>query len=145
MFVTLAVALFDTRTGKLTYLNGGHNPPLLSTKGRPFAPWDPPKGKLLGVEPNADFSTKELALHPGDTLVLYTDGVSEAENVRHEMFDVGRAAKALSQAGSRGNVIEIVENLEKAIARFAGDAPQSDDITVLALHYRQEPTESPTI
>lgn len=145
MFVTLAVVLLDTRTGKLTYLNGGHNPPLLSTQGRPFALWEPPKGKVLGVEPNADFSTRELVLQPGETLVLYTDGVTEAENERHEQFKVARAAKALSQGGPHGGVIEIVENLEKAIGSFAGGAPQSDDITMLALRYKGDASDLPSV
>jgi len=145
MFVTLAVVLLDTRTGKLTYLNGGHNPPLLSCQGRPFALWEPPKGKVLGVEPNASFSVKELVLQPGDTLVLYTDGVSEAENERHDQFKVGRAAKALSQAGPHGGVIEIVENLEEAIGNFAGGAQQSDDITVLALRYKGDASDLPSV
>ncbi len=145
MFVTLAVALFDTRTGKLTYLNGGHNPPLISSRGQPFRVWDPPKGKLLGFEPNAEFAIKEMILEPGDTLVLYTDGVSEAENEHHEIFNVSRAAAAMSQPGNGSGVVEIVENLEKAIAGFAGNAPQSDDITVLALRHRGDPGESPAI
>jgi sigma-B regulation protein RsbU (phosphoserine phosphatase) len=145
MFVTLAVVLFDTRTGRLTYLNGGHNPPLLSVCAQPFAPWQPPKGKALGVEPQAAFSTSEFVLQPGDTLVLYTDGVTEAENERHEQFNVARAAKALSQAIPYARVIETVANLERAIGDFTGDAPQSDDITVLALRYQGDLGDFPHV
>lgn len=84
-------------------------------------------------------------MQPGDTLVLYTDGVSEAENERLEQFGVGHAAKALSQAGPQGSVIEIVENLEKTIASFAGDAAQSDDITMLALRYQGDAIDLPSL
>jgi sigma-B regulation protein RsbU (phosphoserine phosphatase) len=139
MFVTLAVALLDTNKGTLTYLNGGHNPPFLSTNGQAFATWSPPSGTLLGFDPDATFSTTELQMQRGDTIVLWTDGVSEAENVQHEQFNLQRAASALDLVGPGGDITRMVENLEKAITSFAGDAPQSDDITVLALRYVGQP------
>lgn len=135
MFVTLAVALLDIRTGKLTYLNGGHNPPFLALNGQPFKIWQPPINPLLGVDAEATFSTTELTLQPGDALVLYTDGVSEAENARQEQFKVEGAASALAQSAPQGNVVRMVDHLAEAIASFAGGTEQSDDITVLALRY----------
>lgn len=136
MFVTLAVALLDIRTGKLTYLNGGHNPPFLALNGQPFKVWQPPMNPLLGVDADVVFSTTELTLQPGDALVLYTDGVSEAENAHHEQFKVERAASALAQAAAGGDVVRMVDHLAEAISNFADGTEQSDDITVLALRYR---------
>lgn len=135
MFVTLAVAILDTRTGRLTYLNGGHNAPLLSLNGRPFGLWAPPTGALLGFDPDATFSTSEMTLQPGDTLVLYTDGVPEAENCSLEQFTVARSEEALSRAGANGNVFQLVERLAAAVDGFAGEHEQSDDVTILALRY----------
>jgi phosphoserine phosphatase RsbU/P len=145
MFVTLGVALLDTTTGKLTYLNGGHNPPFLSTKGQPFGLWPPPEGPLLGFDPDAKFSVTERLLQPDDMIVLWTDGVSEAENQHHEQFSVERAAQALGQSLPATDVAGMVQNLEKAVAKFAGEAEQSDDITILALRYRGEHGISPSI
>ena len=145
MFVTLAVALLDTRTGKLTYLNGGHNPPFLAMNGQPFKIWKPPTDPLLGFEAEVAFSITEMTLQPGDGLVLYTDGVTEAENEHHEQFKVERAANALAQAAPGSNVVEMVDHLVEAIASFAGGTEQSDDITVLALRYRGESPEPPAI
>jgi sigma-B regulation protein RsbU (phosphoserine phosphatase) len=135
MFVTLAVVLLDTGTGKLIYLNGGHNPPLLSTRGQPFRQFNPAAGILLGVEPKAEFRPEELQLHPGDTLLLYTDGVPEAENSAKEGFTMERTAAALNRTGPSGGVVRLVDDLVADVAKFAGDAPQSDDITVLGLRY----------
>jgi len=145
MFVTLAVAFLDTRTGKLTYLNGGHNPPFLAMNGQPFKIWNPPTCPLLGFDADGAFSTAELTLQPGDGLVLYTDGVSEAENARHEQFNVERAASALGQSVHEGDVVGMVDHLVGAITNFADGTEQSDDITILALRYRGEPAAPPAI
>jgi sigma-B regulation protein RsbU (phosphoserine phosphatase) len=133
MFVTLAVVILDTGTGRLTYLNGGHNPPFLARKGELFQPMNVPKGTLLGVEPRSAFEVQEGNLSPGDTLVLYTDGVTEAENSLKEQFTDARAARALDEAHRAMGAAVVAESLEKAVLGFAGDAPQSDDITILVL------------
>ena len=143
MFVTLAVALLDTSTGRLTYLNGGHNPPFLALKGQPFNIWNPPQAALLGFDPEATFCAAEMVLQPGDTLVLYTDGVSEAENARLEQFTVERAGEALTQSAD-GDAVELVEQLATSVSSFAGGHEQSDDITILALRYRGQNPVSPT-
>jgi sigma-B regulation protein RsbU (phosphoserine phosphatase) len=145
MFVTLAVALLDTRTGKLTYLNGGHNPPFLAINGEPFKIWNPPTCPMLGFEVASDFSTTELTLQPGDGLVLYSDGVSEAENAQREHFNLERAARALQEGAHEGDTVRMVDHLTGAIASFTGGAEQSDDITLLALRYRGEPAVPPAI
>lgn len=141
MFVSLAVGLLDTRTGKLIYLNGGHNPPLLATRHGPFEVWDPPKGMLMGINPQAEFRSAELTLGEGDTLVLYTDGVSEAENAEGLQFGLDRMRVALSQAGPPYAVTSVTASLEQALTEFTGGVPQGDDITLLTLQYRGEHRE----
>jgi sigma-B regulation protein RsbU (phosphoserine phosphatase) len=135
MFVTLFVGLLDVTTGRLTYVNGGHNPPLFSANGNPFELLAVPKGILLGVSENAQYEIAELTLHSGDTLVLYTDGVTEAENTRQDIFSVDRARQVLGTVTKDQNITAIVKNLNDAVAQFSKGVPQSDDITMLALRY----------
>jgi len=136
MFVTLAVLILDTDTGVLTYLNGGHNPVLIARAGESFEVWDPPTGMLLGVHEHAVFTLKERLLVPGDAVVLYTDGVTEAENPAREMFGLERTLSALSPPLPGHPAAEMIAGLETALAAFVHDAPQSDDVTVLGLAYR---------
>jgi sigma-B regulation protein RsbU (phosphoserine phosphatase) len=145
MFVTLAVVILDTRTGQLTYLNAGHNPPFLSINGQPFSLWDPPPGTLLGIQSTARYSPRELRLSPGDTVVLYTDGVTEAENAERQLFQTHRAAAALNRSGPHGNLVELIHGLEQSLVSFAGNEPQSDDITVLAIRYLGESEPAPGV
>jgi sigma-B regulation protein RsbU (phosphoserine phosphatase) len=88
------------------------------------------------VEPTARFEILEGALQPGDTIVLYTDGVTEAENASQELFGTERARQILSGLEPRGKAADLVVGLEDAVTAFVGEAPQSDDITVLALNFR---------
>jgi phosphoserine phosphatase RsbU/P len=135
MFVTMAVALIDTASGCLTYLNAGHNPPALSVAGGNFRLWDPPKGPLLGVAPKAVYEVRELKLGQGDTLLFYTDGVTEAENANLEIFGVARLTGALEARGPFNGAEAVVEQVDLALAAFVAGAHQSDDITMLALRY----------
>lgn len=134
MFVTLFVGVLNVTTGRLLYANGGHNPPLFARAGQPFAPLPLPKGMLLGVFEQARYPVAEVTLLPGDALVLYTDGVTEAEDTRRAIFSEARAAEVLSVVPSR-ETTQLVKSLEEAIRHFAKGQPQSDDITILALRY----------
>jgi sigma-B regulation protein RsbU (phosphoserine phosphatase) len=136
MFVTLAVAILDTSDGRLTYLNAGHNPPVLATGGLGFAYWTPPKGALLGVAPGASFEVRQAVLSPGDTLLLYTDGVTEAENGALGLYGNERLTQTLSSGFPHASAEAVVAAVEASVTAFAGGAPQSDDITLLALRYR---------
>jgi sigma-B regulation protein RsbU (phosphoserine phosphatase) len=135
MFVTLYVAILCVRDGRLALLNGGHNPPLLSRGGQRFELMEGAKGPLLGVMPGARFSAAETVLRPGDRLLLYTDGITEAENLRHEFFTTGRLLETVNAAGE-GDLRRLVDSVISAVTTHANGAIQSDDITLLALHYR---------
>jgi sigma-B regulation protein RsbU (phosphoserine phosphatase) len=132
MFVTLFVAILEVPTGRLEYSVGGHNPPLLSQGGAAFGELGGAAGILLGVLPGATYPVNEIRLQPGDRLLLYTDGVTEAENPAQDLLTLGRAMEALNQAG-RVQAEELAAALNAAVREFSHGASQSDDITILAL------------
>jgi sigma-B regulation protein RsbU (phosphoserine phosphatase) len=136
MFVTLFYAVYDPENGMFTYANGGHNPPLLvhpdgSSEELPLT-----GGIALGLVSDFKYVERTLRLMPGDALILYTDGVTEAMNEELLEFGVPRLIKVFevdppsSAEDTTGRVFEAVHD-------FAGEADQSDDITCLVLHRRQ--------
>lgn len=135
MFVTLFLALFDPDSGKFTYSFGGHNPPLhLSRDGS--ASWlQGDSGMALGIFDDAVFSAQTLTLQPGDSVLLYTDGVSEAMDGDNNAFGEQRLSDLL--AGNPGSdAQQLVESVIAAVNGFVRGAEQSDDITLLALQTR---------
>jgi phosphoserine phosphatase RsbU/P len=134
MFVTLFVGLLNVVTGKLYYMNGGHNPPLLAHKNSSFIPLIVPNNVLVGVYDLARYKVSKIQLQVGDTLVLYTDGVTDAENSQGELFSIAQAIDVLTTTNS-ADVKTMVDTLSDKIAEFCDTQPQSDDITVLILQY----------
>ena len=135
MFVTLVCGILDMATGDLVYSNAGHNPPVLLRAGkRPeFLPLPP--GLVLGAAEEAAFETRSIRLFPGDRLLLYTDGVTEAMDVDQQLFSDERLLRETTwMAGETPR--QMVERLMAAVQTHAGGTAQSDDITVLALHYK---------
>jgi len=132
MFVTFLCAVFEPKTGRLTLANGGHCSPVLLRSGEPPQRLTPHIGTALGFEPAIVFPRTELNLLPGDTLLLYTDGVTEAFDPREELY--GNDRLLADAAGLTGqSAPEIAAGLLRKIRAFAGDAPQSDDIAILTL------------
>jgi sigma-B regulation protein RsbU (phosphoserine phosphatase) len=132
MFVTFLCAVFDPGSGRLVLANAGHcRPVLLSADGPPG--WAVKNmGTALGFEPDLEFERTELTLRTGDTLVFYTDGVSEAFNPHDECYGNERL---LTDAGALAgqSPLAITAGLLQKVRTFAGSAPQSDDIAILAL------------
>lgn len=135
MFTTAFAAVLDAESGVLTYFNGGHPPPLLSRAGGAFEFVPVPRGLVVGVMEGVPYEATTLQLQPGDRLVAYSDGVTEAESAGGEMFGDDRLRAVLDQCG-RDDAAGLVEAGREAVRRFAVDAPQSDDITLLALVFR---------
>ncbi len=135
MFVTLFCGILNFKTGELLFANAGHNAPvLMAAEGEPrWLESDP--GFMLGIMEDWQYDTSRLMLHPGDALVLYSDGVTEAMNVRKEFFTDEALLRTLAACPDR-NPEALVTAVLEAVAGFAGEEPQSDDITVLALRYR---------
>ena len=132
MFVTLLYAVYDPATGELTYANGGHNTPLILHADGTSTELPLTGGVALGVMDDMDFEQGSITLAPGDALVLYTDGVTEAMNGEHEELGMERLQEILAATSSRSPE-EINRSIFNGIRAFAGGAPQSDDITCLTL------------
>ena len=128
-FVTLFVAELDPSTGDLKYINAGHNPPLIGRMSGHIEQLSS-GGFPLGIFPSAEFEVGETQLQPGESLVIYSDGVSEANNIKEEEFgmerlmDVVRRNLPASAAGLRDKV-------ESALSAFTQTAPANDDITLV--------------
>jgi sigma-B regulation protein RsbU (phosphoserine phosphatase) len=133
LFVTVFYAVFDPATGVLTYSNGGHNPPLLRRANGHVEMLTSAAGLVLGMFP-ASYDEDTVQLAPGDTLVLYTDGVTEAFNVDVQMYEEARLVERVRDDGgatAKGLVTAIFDS----VIGFSGAAPQSDDITVAVLSW----------
>jgi sigma-B regulation protein RsbU (phosphoserine phosphatase) len=129
MFVTLVC--LDVRPGRVTCANAGHDVSLLVGAGAP-RPVFPSTGTVLGLFPGRTYTREALELPPGATLLLYTDGVTEARDKGQELFGEGRLHACFAEGGeatARGSV----ERLLRHVHDFAAGAAPSDDITILAL------------
>lgn len=132
MFVTLFYAILDANKMTLTYVNAGHNPPLLFRSGATDIALLEAKGIAWGVIEQVDLEEVELGLKRGDTVVLYTDGVTEALNDAGEEFGSARLMAVLSaQSGSSAR--ELIVQIRDAIQAFTGNPPQFDDITLMVV------------
>ena len=137
MFVTVIMAVYDPHSGEVTYSSAGHDPPVV-VRADGHAEQLPAMGGIaLGIAPEDIFvkNLKEhtITLEPGETLLLYTDGVSEAMNVYHEEFGIAQILK-LFEGNPPKNADEAMKTVFDAVTEFAGEAPASDDITCLTLH-----------
>ena len=131
MFVTVFYAIYDIRTGLVNYCNAGHNPPYL-LHGADSTMVRGSKNPMLGSFDGLQYKDGSLQMEPGDTLVMYTDGVTEAMNGSHEELGPERFGQILQNARDMGSQ-EIVKAVKTGIADFVGDARQSDDITMLVI------------
>ena len=138
MFVTAWMGLLDLRTGLLRYANAGHNPPLIRSQNGTYAYLKTrPNFVLAGME-QVPYRTCELQLRPGDEIFLYTDGVTEAQNGRQELFGEQRLLSALNERKGL-SVQETCETVRASVDSFVGGADQFDDITMVCLKLNNLP------
>ena len=130
MFVTLFCGVLDLKTGVLEYCNAGHNSPLIFTDNIAKLPVEP--NLPLGIVQDFTYKGQSIEIKHDDALCLYTDGVTEAENIHHELFGDARLEAVLHQ---RRSAMDHLEAIKTAVTEFVGEAPQSDDITLLFIHY----------
>ena len=136
MFVTLFYCTLDQATGDMAYVNAGHNPPL-HYSGRAAALHTLlPTGMAMGVIPKNTYAAGHLTLSPGDVLVLYTDGVTEAFNMYGEEFGEERLMDLVIASHNRG-AREILDAILSQVSLFIGEAIQSDDITLVIVKCRK--------
>jgi len=134
MFVTVFCGILDTETGEVYYSSGGHNAPLVIREGGQTEFLSLNGGIVVGAMEDSSYTKAKLSLQPGDTIYMYTDGVTEAFNDKREMFSAERLKEEVRLC--RQDTAEKLarETLQK-VRSFTGKTPQSDDITILVLKY----------
>ena len=132
MFVTAWMGLLNVRTGHVTFANAGHNPPLVKTGSNGFAYHKTRAGFVLAGMEGIRYRKMELQLNPGDTIYLYTDGVTEATNADETLYGDARLLDLLNKK-QHAAAREICEAVKADVDAFVGGAEQFDDITMLCL------------
>lgn len=143
MFVTAWVATLDYETGELTYVNAGHNPPLLRHDGK----WEwlrQRSGPMMGAFDIAMYRQETITLEPGDELYIYTDGVTEAFDANDEEYGEERLAEFLARTNGE-HPRSLIEAMRGELKAWTKGTEQSDDITMLALEYGVPPEIANTI
>lgn len=135
MFVTVFYGILNLNTGLVTYCNAGHNPPILMKKDNTVVSVPLTNDFILGSIDNITYHEKTLQLSPGDNLLLYTDGITEAMNTRHEQYSEQRLLENCQELIGKSPK-EIVDKITETVGKFVVGAVQSDDITLLSITYQ---------
>jgi sigma-B regulation protein RsbU (phosphoserine phosphatase) len=136
MFVTLFVGAMDLATGRLEYCNAGHDAPLIiDCKENRFNELPCESNLPVGVVPGWDFKKQEIDIPAGTMLFLFTDGLTEAEDDTHQLFDESRIHEVVRQSFGETELMpqSLIKCMDDAVHAFVGDAEQSDDLTMLAI------------
>ncbi len=133
MFVTVFYGIYHYKTGMMDYTNAGHNPPYLLRSGRTVECLPVASNFVVGVFDDIEFESNTLTFGIGDTLLLYTDGVTEDFNDKREQFSESNLQDILASMHESSSAKEVVTSVLQSVKTFSGDYPQSDDITLLSL------------
>ena len=133
MFVTVFYGIYHYKTGMMDYTNAGHNPPYLLRGGRTVECLPVASNFVVGVFDDIEFESNTLTFGIGDTLLLYTDGVTEAFNDKREQFSESNLQDILASMHESSSAKEVVTSVLQSVKTFSGDYPQSYDITLLSL------------
>jgi sigma-B regulation protein RsbU (phosphoserine phosphatase) len=133
MFATLFVGVLDTSTGILRYVNAGHNPPIVVKRDSSDVSKLTDGGVLVGAFPGMRYTDAAIQVDAGDLLVIYSDGVTEAMNQAGEMFEEERLLNTILKVHGCGSASEVLSSIIDAVDRFAGEAEQADDISVMVV------------
>ena len=136
MFVTLFVGVLDLKTGNLRYCNAGHDAPLLMGNDVALLPCD--CNLPIGVMGDFTFGQQEITLERNSTIFLFTDGLNEAENIRHAQFGDERIEEIAKSLVADGQLepVQVIKHMADAVHTFVGEAEQSDDLTMLAIQLK---------
>ena len=133
-FITLLAGIVNVKTGKITFINCGHNPPLIKQKNNDYKYLDLDSNIVLGVFDSAEFNIYESQLNAGDTIFLYTDGITEAINTSDEQYGEERLLNTINKI-HQNDIRLISDDLKADVKEFTKEAPQSDDMTILIFKY----------
>ena len=134
MFVTLILGIMDLKTGKLLITNAGHNLPFIKKQSGELICLDKIQGPLVGTFEDIEFEQQIIKLAKGDMVLLYTDGVTEAQNIRDEFYEDDRLEELLNQ-NKFETASDMTNTVIRSVLRFIGRADQFDDITILSFQY----------
>lgn len=155
MFVTIFIGILNTKTGEVLYANGGHNLPLVMRSKDHFPLKEGegvsneaeylgvPKDLVVGAVEDYVYQTDRMTLKPGDSIFIYTDGVTEAMNERRELFSEGRLKKQLIELRGK-SVQEVIVGTMEGIASFSHGVSQSDDITMMIIQFKPPSSIGPS-
>ena len=132
MFVTVFYGIYNIQTGEVTYANAGHNPPYLMKANGSIELLPLSRDIVAGAIEDYEYTENKLQLEHGDTLFLYTDGVTEATDIDYKEYG-DKNLEALLKQQTQANCQQIIDKVKADVKEFVGDAEQSDDITLLAL------------
>jgi sigma-B regulation protein RsbU (phosphoserine phosphatase) len=132
LFLTAFYAALEPESGRLAYTNAGHNPPLWIQSATGQVQELHAQGIVLGIFEEVELEEREIDVAPGDYLVFYTDGVTEAMDPNHVPFDQKRLETAIA-ASAGGSAQEVLDGIVAAVRAFTGDIPQSDDLTLFVV------------
>ncbi len=139
MFVTLFLGVLDLPTGRLRYANAGHNAPLLiESEGKKVTMLDVNPNLPVGIMHDWKYIAQEKLIEPNSAIFLYTDGLTEAENINQQLFGEKRLINAIQQVESTLQPHTFIEHIFENVKQFVGEADQSDDLTMMAVRYSKE-------
>ena len=134
LFVTSWFGKLNIKTGKLTFVNAGHEQPLIKEKNNAFEYLDTDPNFVLGGLEEIEYNEQELSLNPGDLIFLYTDGITDANNDKKEFFGRKRLKETINKYKNE-NINEILEMIKKEVTEFCNNEDQFDDMTMLIIRY----------
>ena len=132
MFLTAFIAILNTATGELEFVNAGHNPPAIKLDDK-FEYLQSSHNFILSAMKNYKYKSSKIILKPGSNILIYTDGVTEAQNTKEELYGDERLINLLNSNSQEPK--EIIESIKANISEFTDGAPQFDDITILDIKY----------
>ena len=136
MFITVFLGMLDLKTGKFTYVNGGHNPPIIYHRAENHCEYLKVKRNfVLGGMEDMNFVQQEIQLEKGDLIFLYTDGVNEAMDKDNEEYTSERLLEFMNKTDCKVELAELLKAVKGDVKNHVGDAEQSDDMTIMALRF----------
>jgi len=137
-FVTMLLGFVNINTGEITYINCGHNQPLIKTENNEYKYLELNSNIVIGAFENSEFEVHKAQLHKGDTIFLYTDGVTEALDSNNKMYGEQKLLESLNKYDNE-NIQNIAEDIKNDVIKYMGNSEQSDDITILIFKYNNQP------
>ena len=137
LFATAFSGVLDLTTGIFRYVNAGHNPPLIRRRGKNFEELPMELNFVLGGWDDWQYVQQEIQLEPGDTIFLYTDGVTEATDSTGKLYSLKRLQEFLNEREKNSSAKKILDDIHESLQNFSVGAAQSDDITMLVVKFER--------